>query len=75
MCVSSANDRFHRTTRGHQVQFQTKQNCYKNLTFGEKIMSRTRTFDQFPDFESGVTSVNDDEHSGYPSMWGGDIKM
>jgi hypothetical protein len=71
MCVSSANGRVHRIARGHQVQFQAKQNCYRNLAFGEKIMSRTQTFDKFPNFESGVTSVNSGKHSGHPSMWGG----
>jgi hypothetical protein len=38
------------------------------LAFREETSSRTQTFYWFLKFKSGVTSTNDAEHSGCPSM-------
>jgi hypothetical protein len=38
-----------------------------DVAFGEQIMARTQVFECFSKFNSGVTAVDEAEHSGRPS--------
>jgi hypothetical protein len=38
------------------------------VCFGKQIVGRTQVFEWFSKFKNSVSSAEDDEHSGHPSM-------